>query len=58
MGGLEFESYHPGHGALRDVGPAMRALYMKLFPHIGHITDFGLMKHPRDPDPAHEPSAA
>ncbi len=58
MGGLEFESYHPGHGALRDVGPAMRTLFMKLFPQIGHVTDFGLMKHPRDPDPATDVNAA
>jgi hypothetical protein len=49
-GGLEMESYHPGHGALRELGPAMRDLFMKLFPQLGHITDFGGMIHPREPD--------
>ena len=48
MGGMAFESYHPGHGALREVGPAMRELFMRIFPQIEHITDFGMMAHPRD----------
>ena len=52
VGGLLFESYHPGHAALRDVGPAMRELFLKIFPQIDHITDFGLMVQPREPDPA------
>ena len=58
MGGLSFESYHPGVGALNDVGPAMRDLFIKLFPQIDLMTDFGMMAHPRDPDPLHGATAA
>jgi len=58
MGGMAFESYHPGLGALRDVGPAMRDLFMKLFPHIESFPDFGLLSYPRTPDPIDGASAA
>ena len=58
MGGLAFESYHPGVTALRDTGPAMRELFIKLFPHIESIADFGQMAYPRDPDPAQDATAA
>lgn len=58
IGGLTFESYHPGHAALSDLGPAMRELFMKLFPQIDHITDFGPMVYPREPDPIDGATAA
>lgn len=58
MGGLAFESYHPGTAAFHDVGPAMRDLFMKLFPHIDTLADFGLMQYPRDDDQIAGPNAA
>ena len=58
VGGMEMESYHPGHGALHEVGPAMRELFLRLFPQIGHITDFGAMVCPREPDPTDGVTAA
>lgn len=58
VGGLLCESYHPGHGALSDVGPAMRELFLKLFPQIDHIGDFGLLALPRDQDDLDEVDAA
>lgn len=58
VGGMLFESYHPGHGALRDIGPAMRDLFLKIFPQIHHVTDFGLMVYPRDPEPKTDATAA
>lgn len=58
MGGLAFESYHPGTGALQDVGPAMRDLFLKLFPQIDTMADFGLMQYPRDREPTTGMSAA
>lgn len=41
VGGLEFETYHPGENTLRTTSHAMRALFLNLFPHIDEITDFG-----------------
>ncbi len=58
MGGMAFESYHPGLGALQDIGPAMRELFMKLFPQIESFPDFGMMAYPRSPDPIDDASAA
>lgn len=41
VGGLEFETYHPGVNALRMISPAMREVYMGLFPHLAELRDFG-----------------
>lgn len=41
VGGLEFETYHPGTQSLRLVSHAMRSLYLNMFPHITQLTDFG-----------------
>ncbi len=58
MGGLAFESYHPGVGAHYDLGPAMRDLFLKLFPQIDSLADFGTMLYPRDNDPVSDITAA
>ncbi|GAA6199387.1 Hint domain-containing protein [Aquicoccus sp. SU-CL01552] len=50
IGGLEFETYHPGINALRPVGPALRDAYLKLFPHISSAGDFGPQVHARAGD--------
>ncbi|TNF63784.1 MAG: hypothetical protein EP307_04420, partial [Rhodobacteraceae bacterium] len=34
ISGLEAETYHPGHGAAGEVGPALRKLFFEMFPHI------------------------
>lgn len=47
IGGLEFETYHPGLQAIRQTGPAMRELFLKLFPHLNGFGGFGSMLHPR-----------
>lgn len=58
VGGLDFETYHPGHGALSEMRPAMRDLFLKLFPQIDHVADFGLMVQPREPEPPTEDASA
>ena len=50
VAGLEFETYHPGTHALRTVSPALREVYLKLFPHISGIGDFGPQRHARAGD--------
>ena len=51
VSGIETESYHPGLGAIGAVGPAMRDLFLKLFPHIRTPADFGPLACPQmDPD--------
>lgn len=47
IGGLEFETYHPGTQNLRLMSHAMRSLYLNLFPHIDQIVDFGPLSFPR-----------
>lgn len=48
--GMECETFHPGNTALRQMSHAMRDLFLSMFPHIGHVTDFGPLAHPRAPD--------
>ncbi|MDX2482394.1 MAG: Hint domain-containing protein [Pseudodonghicola sp.] len=50
VAGLEFETYHPGTNALRLVSPTMRDVFLKLFPHISAICDFGPQIHARAGD--------
>jgi len=50
IGGLEFETYHPGTNALRLISPALREVYLDLFPHISSIYDFGPMTYARAGD--------
>jgi hypothetical protein len=48
--GLECETFHPGVQATRKVSHAMRDLFLSMFPHISHVTDFGPLAHPRAPE--------
>ncbi len=50
VGGLEFESYHPGPNAARSIGHAMRDVFLKLFPHANYLTSFGPIAYPRAGD--------
>ncbi|ASM73180.1 MULTISPECIES: Hint domain-containing protein [Roseobacteraceae] len=51
-GGMQMETFHPGTQATRAVSPAMRDMFLALFPRISHVTDFGPLAHPRAPDHA------
>lgn len=45
--GLDVESYHPGPGFERNLGPNMLQLFLSFFPHIHAPSDFGPLTHPR-----------
>ena len=45
--GLEAESFHPGPGFERGLGPNMLSLFLSFFPHIHTPSDFGPLAHPR-----------
>lgn len=47
IGGLEFETYHPGTNAVQMISHAMRSLYLNLFAHIDQLSDFGPLAFPR-----------
>lgn len=47
VGGLPFETYHPGPDALKLVNNTIRTLFLNLFPHVDSIADFGPLCHPR-----------
>mgnify|MGYP001792145535 CR=1 FL=1 len=51
VGGIPAETFHPGMHALRQVTHAQRDLFLSMFPHIAHATDFGPLAHPRAPEP-------
>jgi hypothetical protein len=46
IGGLEFETYHPGKDAPRQISHQMRPLFFDLFPHVQCFGDFGAMAYP------------
>lgn len=48
-GGLEVESYHPGPGFERHLGPNMLSLFLSMFRHIQKPSDFGATAYPRLP---------
>ncbi|APG47742.1 Hint domain-containing protein [Phaeobacter porticola] len=54
VGGLPFETYHPGPDALKLVSHAIRTLYLNLFSHVDSVAGFGPLTYPRielqDPD--------
>ena len=50
VGGLQFETYHPGVNALRMISQAMRSVYLNLFAHIDELRDFGPQVFPRSGD--------
>lgn len=47
--GLEVESFHPGAGFERDLGPSMLSLFLSLFPQIQEPHQFGPLAHLRLP---------
>lgn len=51
VGGIAAETFHPGLSAIRQVTHAQRDLFLSMFPHIAHATDFGPLAHPRAPEP-------
>jgi hypothetical protein len=55
--GMEAESYHPGRGFEREMGPKMLSLFLSFFTHVDKPGDFGPLAHTRLPF-AHEDAAA
>ncbi len=47
--GMDVESFHPGPGFERNIGPKMLILFLSFFPHIRQPRDFGPLAHPRLP---------
>ncbi|MEM7732142.1 MAG: Hint domain-containing protein [Pseudomonadota bacterium] len=47
--GIDAESFHPGAGFERNMGPNMLALFLSFFPHVKEARDFGPLAHPRLP---------
>lgn len=54
VSGLEFETYHPGINAARNISHAMRGVYLGLFPHISQLCDFGDTAYARADDGVRE----
>lgn len=50
VGGLEFETYHPGETAGRLLSPSMRSVFLNLFEHADTFRDFGPLAYLRDED--------
>ena len=50
IGGLEFETYHPGPKTLQLISHAMRTLYLNMFSHIDQPSYFGPLIHARAGD--------
>jgi Hint domain len=50
VGGLEFETYHPGETAVRNLSHAMRSVFLNLFAHIETLADFGPLAYARAGD--------
>ncbi|MHA6264962.1 Hint domain-containing protein [Arenibacterium sp. CAU 1754] len=47
IGGLEFETYHPGEDAGKIVNHSLRSLFLTMFSHVDSFSDFGPMCYPR-----------
>ncbi|MCT4557227.1 MAG: Hint domain-containing protein [Pelagimonas sp.] len=41
IGGVEFETYHPGKAAGQTMSAKMRSLFLSMFPNISDLDDFG-----------------
>lgn len=41
VGGIEFESYHPGRNMSSELEQSKRTLFMSMFPHLTSLDDFG-----------------
>jgi hypothetical protein len=50
VGGMEMESFHPGSASIRSVSHPIRDMFLSMFPHIAHASDFGPLAHPRAPE--------
>lgn len=49
VNGLELETVHPGMDVLARMGASVSRLYLSLFPHLAHLSDFGPLVLPRLP---------
>ena len=47
--GMDVDSFHPGAGFERNMGPNMLTLFLSFFPHVKDARDFGPLAHPRLP---------
>ncbi|MCE0505227.1 Hint domain-containing protein [Roseivivax sp. GX 12232] len=47
VGNLEIESYHPGPGLRRELGPGYLETFLSLFPGCRGLEDFGELSRPR-----------
>lgn len=50
IGGIAFETYHPGPKALQLTSHAIRTLYLNMFSHIDQLSDFGPLAYGRAGD--------
>ena len=55
VGGLEFETYHPGPEALKLVSYAIKTLYFNLFSHVDSLSGFGPLAYARAAEAADSP---
>lgn len=55
--GMDVESFHPGAGFERNMGPNMLTLFLSFFPHVKEARDFGPLAHPRLPFGTYDSSA-
>ena len=58
IGGLEFETYHPGEATGRLMNPALRTVFLNMFAHVEHFRDFGSVAFPRTGEPSIEALSA
>lgn len=58
IGGLEFETYHPGTNAARMISHQMRSVFFSLFPHVEQFGDFGPLAFQRTDDQGPQQSEA
>lgn len=47
VGGLEFETYHPGEATGRNMNQSLRTVFLNLFAHAENFRDFGPVAYPR-----------
>jgi len=50
VGGLDFETYHPGETVGRMLSHAMKTVFLNMFSHVDSMADFGPLIHPRAGD--------
>jgi hypothetical protein len=52
--GLEVEAFHPGLHPTRNLSHTLRIVYMAMFPHIHHLSEFGPMAYLRTSEGAED----